>query len=64
MRAFSTASGFLSIIVEQACNALSGRLCQPAVSAILAGMEQRFDLIAIPQKGDEQVGSPVLKDEA
>jgi hypothetical protein len=30
-------------------------LCQSAVSAILAGMEQRFDLVVIPQERDEQV---------
>jgi len=36
----------------------------PPVSAILAGMEQRFDLIVIPQGGDEQVRWPVLEDES
>jgi len=64
MRAFSTAFGFLSIAVRQARTALSGGLRQPAVSAILAGTEQRFDLIVIPQERDEQVRWPVLKDEA
>jgi hypothetical protein len=44
--------------------ALSGRLRQPPVSAILAGLEQRFDFIVIPQERDEQVRWPVLKDEA
>ena len=37
---------------------------QVAISAIFAGMEQRFDLIVIPQERDEQVRWPVLKDEA
>jgi hypothetical protein len=64
MRAFSTASGFLSITVKRARTALSERLRQPAVSAILAGLEQCFDLIVIPQERDEQVRWPVLKDEA
>jgi hypothetical protein len=40
------------------------KLRQPAASAILAGMKQRFDLIVIPQEGDKQVRWPVLKDEA
>jgi hypothetical protein len=64
MRAFSTASGFLSITVKQARTALSDRLRQPPVLAILAGLEQRFDFIVIPQERDEQVRWPVLKDEA
>ena len=64
MRVFSTASGFLSITVKRARTALSERLRQPAVSAILAGLEQCFDLIVIPQERDEQVRWPVLKDEA
>jgi hypothetical protein len=43
-----------------------GRACgqRETVSAILAGLEQRFDLIVIPQERDEQVRWPVLKDEA
>jgi hypothetical protein len=44
--------------------ALSGRLRQPPVSAILAVLEQRFDLVMIAQERDEQVPWPVLKDEA
>jgi hypothetical protein len=52
-RAFSTAFGFRSIAVKQARTALSGYLRPPAVSAILAGTDQRFDLIVIPQEGDK-----------
>jgi len=35
-----------------------------AASAKLAGLDQGFDLIVIPQETDEQVRWPVLKDEA
>jgi hypothetical protein len=35
-----------------------------AISAILAGLEQRIDLIVIPQETNEQVRWPVLKDKA
>ena len=64
MGAFSTACGFLSITVKWGLRALSGRLRQPPVSAILAGLEQRFDFIVIPQERDKQVRWSVLEDEA
>jgi hypothetical protein len=64
MRVFPTASEFRPITVKEARTALSGRLRQPVVSAILGSVEQRFDLIVISQERDEQVRRPVLKDEA
>ena len=33
-------------------------------SAQLAGLDQRLDLVVIPQETDEQIRWPVLKDEA
>jgi hypothetical protein len=64
MSSFSTASGFLPMTVTQVRTALSGCLRQSPVSAILAALEQRFDLVMITQERDEQVRWPVLKDEA
>jgi hypothetical protein len=50
--------------VTQVRTALSGCPRQSPVSAIPAVLEHGFDLVMIAQERDEQVGRPVLKDEA